>query len=71
MRTKTGAIVDPCNFPEIYVNPTSAQRQTDGRRAGLKIRWVGVGNSQLDSDGYIEIVRLIVFLSDFASMSRR
>jgi hypothetical protein len=38
MRTKTGAIVDPCCFPEIYVNSISAQRQSDGRRAGLRIR---------------------------------
>ena len=38
MRSTTGAIVNPCKIPENYVNPISAQRQTDGRRAGLKIR---------------------------------
>ena len=39
MRITAGVIVDPCEIPEIYVKSTSAQRQTDGRRAGLKIRW--------------------------------
>ena len=47
MRTTAGVIVSPCKTPEIYVNSTSAQRQTDGRRAGLKIRssQEGVGSS--------------------------
>ena len=47
MRTTAGVIVNPCKIPEIYVNPTSAQCQTDGRRAGLKIRssQEGVGSS--------------------------
>jgi hypothetical protein len=38
MRATAGVIVDACKIPEIYVNPVSAQYQTDGRRAGLKIR---------------------------------
>ena len=33
------AIVNLGKIPEIKVNPMSAQRQADGRRAGLKIRW--------------------------------
>ena len=47
MRTTAGVIVNPCKIPEIYVNPISAQYQTDGRRAGLKIRssQEGVGSS--------------------------
>ena len=41
------AIVNLGKIPEINVNPTSAQCQTDGRRAGLKIRssQEGVGSS--------------------------
>ncbi len=38
MRTTAGAIVNPRKNPEIYVNSVSAQYQTNGRRAGLKIR---------------------------------
>ena len=47
MRSTAGAIVNPCKIPENYVNPISAQHQTDGRRAGLKIRssQEGVGSS--------------------------
>ena len=47
MRTSAGVIVNPCKIPENYVIPVSAQRQTDGRRAGLKIRssQEGVGSS--------------------------
>ena len=47
MRTSAGVIVDPCKIPENYANSISAQRQTDGRRAGLKIRssQEGVGSS--------------------------
>src|SRR5262245_48734717 len=37
MRTKTGAIVDLCDFPENNANPTPSQRQSEGRSAGLKI----------------------------------
>ena len=39
MRPTAVALVNLCKFPENYVIPISAQRQTDGRRAGLKIRW--------------------------------
>jgi hypothetical protein len=47
MRTLAGAIVNPCKIPENYAKSISAQRQTDGRRAGLKIRspQEGVGSS--------------------------
>jgi hypothetical protein len=47
MRTTAGAMVKPCKIPENYVKSMSAQRQTDGRRAGLKIRssQEGVGSS--------------------------
>ena len=40
MRTTVGVIVDPCKIPENYAKSISAQRQTNGRRAGLKIRCV-------------------------------
>jgi tetratricopeptide (TPR) repeat protein len=41
------AIVNPGKTPQIKFNPTSAQRQSDGRRAGLKLRSPqgGVGSS--------------------------
>ena len=47
MRTRAGVIVNPCKIPENYVKSISAQCQTDGRRAGLKIRssQEGVGSS--------------------------
>ena len=47
MRTTAGVIVNPCKIPENYVKSISAQRQTDGRRTGLKIRssQEGVGSS--------------------------
>jgi hypothetical protein len=47
MRLTAGVIVSPCKIPENYVKSISAQRQTDGRRAGLKIRssQEGVGSS--------------------------
>jgi hypothetical protein len=47
MRTTAGIIVNPCKFPEIYVKSISAQCQSNGRRAGLKIRSPqgGVGSS--------------------------
>ncbi len=38
MRSTAGVLINPLQIPEIYVNPISAQYQTDGRRAGLKIR---------------------------------
>ena len=47
MRTTAGTSVNPRKIPENYVIPISVQRETDGRRAGLKIRsWQeGVGSS--------------------------
>jgi hypothetical protein len=47
MLTSAGVIVNPCKIPENDVNSMSAQCQTDGRRAGLKIRssQEGVGSS--------------------------
>jgi hypothetical protein len=39
-------IVDLDKTLEINANPASAQRQADGRRAGLKIRW---GNTRVGS----------------------
>ena len=59
MRMTAGVIVTPCEIPEIYVIPTSSQRQTDGRRAGLKIRR---GNTRVGSSptfGTLDL-RLIV-----------
>jgi hypothetical protein len=38
IRTTPRAIVELGKTPEIYVNPALAQRQADGRRAGLRIR---------------------------------
>ncbi len=46
MRRTAVVNVNPREIPEIYVNSTSAQHQTDGRRAGLKIRW---GNTRVGS----------------------
>ncbi len=47
MRMTAGVTVNPCKIPENYVNPISRQRQTNGSRAGLKIRSAqeGVGSS--------------------------
>jgi hypothetical protein len=51
MRTTAGVIVNPSKIPENYVKPISAQRQTDGRRAGLKIRW---GNTRVSSSATLQ-----------------
>jgi hypothetical protein len=47
MRITAAVIVNLCKTPEINANPASAQRQSDGRRTGLKIRSPekGVGSS--------------------------
>jgi hypothetical protein len=62
------ASVDLGKTPEINVNPISPQRQADGRRAGLKIRFVcrqldhvcrhGVGPDTSDSSATQRRVRL-------------
>ena len=84
MRTTAGVIVNLCKIPEIYVNPISAQRQTDGRRAGLKIRssQEGVGssptfgtdckmlNSVVRSDTSVRLVRLRLKLCIFPRTAR-
>ena len=47
IRSIARGIVKPCRVPEQCVNSTSAQYQSNGRRAGLKIRssQEGVGSS--------------------------
>ena len=44
--------------PEINVNPTSAQCQTDGRRAGLKIRSPQEGVGSSPTFGTIDLRRI-------------
>ena len=55
IRSIARGIVKPCRVPEQCVNSTSAQYQSNGRRAGLKIRssqervWVEVPPSVLSA----------------------
>ena len=61
MRKTAGVIVNPRKIPEIYVNPTSAQCQADGRRAGLKIRSSQEGVGSSPTFGTIDLRRMLYF----------